>query len=250
MARPDRAALEERARRLRELLEAEPEDATSWYALGRALAGLRRAGEAADAFREALRRKPDYAAAYRELGRALLAEDEAEEARSVLGRGIEVAERTGDLQTVREMEVFLRRAGGAPREEAGGAPEARAAEPAEAHAAPVDEERAARARRACKGAFDHFAQGRPEEAAAGYREAVELDPGLAIAWNGLAMAEAQRGDLDAALEAGRRAVALEPDEPLGHTSLSIFYQRKGRIAEAEEEKALASRLQRRGRGGG
>ena len=37
-------------------------------------------------------------------------------------------------------------------------------------------------------------------------------------------------------------VALEPDEPLGHTSLSIFYQKKGMIPEAEDEKALAMRL--------
>jgi len=37
-------------------------------------------------------------------------------------------------------------------------------------------------------------------------------------------------------------VELEPDEPLGHTSLSIFYQRKGMIPEAEAEKAVAMRL--------
>jgi Flp pilus assembly protein TadD len=56
------------------------------------------------------------------------------------------------------------------------------------------------------------------------------------------MALAQRGDLDGALEAGQKLVALEPEEPLGHTSLSIFYQRKGMIPEAEEEKAIAMRL--------
>ena len=48
--------------------------------------------------------------------------------------------------------------------------------------------------------------------------------------------------LDGAIEAGRKLVALEPDEPLGHTSLSMFYQRKGMIPEAEGEKAIASRL--------
>ena len=50
------------------------------------------------------------------------------------------------------------------------------------------------------------------------------------------------GDLDGALEAGKVLVELEPNEPLGHTSLSIFYQKKGMIPEAEEEKALAMRL--------
>ena len=56
------------------------------------------------------------------------------------------------------------------------------------------------------------------------------------------MVLAQQGDLDGAIEAGRRLVELEPDEALGHTSLSIFYQRKGMIREAEDEKAIATRL--------
>ena len=96
-----------------------------------------------------------------------------------------------------------------------------------------------------KEAFDAFVQGRVEQAIAGYRRAVSADPALAIAWNGLAMALAQQGDLDGAIEAGLRLVELEPDEPLGHTSLSIFYQRKGMIREAEDEKAAAARLSMR-----
>ena len=39
------------------------------------------------------------------------------------------------------------------------------------------------------------------------------------------------------------AALLEPDEPLAHTSLSIIYQQKGLVPEAEEEKAIAMRLQ-------
>jgi len=105
------------------------------------------------------------------------------------------------------------------------------------------------ARALYKQAFDAFVRGRVDEAIAGYREALALDPALAIAWNGLAMALAQQGDLDGAIEAGRRLVELEPDEPLGHTSLSIFYQRKGMIREAEDEKAAATRLALQERGG-
>jgi Flp pilus assembly protein TadD len=93
-----------------------------------------------------------------------------------------------------------------------------------------------------KEAFAHFVSDRLNEAIASYRQALDVDPKLAIAWNGLAMALAQNGDLDGALEAARKLVELEPDEPLGHTSLSIFYQRKGMIPEAEEEKAVAMRL--------
>jgi len=101
------------------------------------------------------------------------------------------------------------------------------------------------ARALYKQAFQAFVQGRVEEAVAGYRQALSVDPALAIAWNGLAMALAQQGDLDGAIDAGRRLVELEPDEPLGHTSLSIFYQRKGLIREAEDERAAAPRLSMR-----
>ena len=99
------------------------------------------------------------------------------------------------------------------------------------------------ARALYKSAFDHFVNDRLDEAVDGYREAVAADPGLAIAWNGLAMALEQRGDLDEAIEAARRLVELEPDEPLSHTSLSMIYMRKGMIPEAEEEKAIAMQLQ-------
>ena len=90
--------------------------------------------------------------------------------------------------------------------------------------------------------FRHFVEQRYDDAVRAYREALALDPKLAIAWNGLSMALKSKGDLDGAIEAGRELVALEPDEPLGHTSLSIFYQAKGMIAEAEREKALAMQL--------
>ena len=101
-----------------------------------------------------------------------------------------------------------------------------------------------------KEGFRHFGEQRWDEAIAAYRRAVEIDPNLAIAWNGLAMALHRKGDLDGAIEAGRRLVALEPDEPLGHTSLSIFYQAKGMVPEAEEEKGLAMRLTMKKKGQG
>ena len=47
----------------------------------------------------------------------------------------------------------------------------------------------------------------------------------------------------AANSSAQQAVKYNPDDFLAHTSLSIFYQRKGMIQEAEEEKAIAARLQ-------
>ncbi len=101
-----------------------------------------------------------------------------------------------------------------------------------------------------KEAFDHYLHERLEEAVAAYRKCVAADPDHARGWNGLAMSLEKLGDVDGAIEAGLRLVELEPDEPLSHTSLSIFYQQKGMIPEAEEEKAIAMRLQMAQQGNG
>ena len=93
-----------------------------------------------------------------------------------------------------------------------------------------------------RAAFQHFVAGRLDEAASGYRAALALDPSLAIAWNGLAMVLERLDDLDGAVEAALRLAELEPDDPLAHTSLSRFYQRKGWIERAEDEKAIATKL--------
>jgi hypothetical protein len=42
----------------------------------------------------------------------------------------------------------------------------------------------------------------------------------------------------------KKGIELEPEEALYRTSLSRFYQMQGRIPEAEEESAIAARLQR------
>jgi len=97
-------------------------------------------------------------------------------------------------------------------------------------------------------AFQHFANDRLEEAIAGFRSALELDPRMALAWNGLSTAYRRSGNLDAAIEAGLELARLEPDDPLSHTNLSILYQNKGMIQEAEDAKALAMQLQMKQQG--
>jgi len=91
--------------------------------------------------------------------------------------------------------------------------------------------------------FRHFADDRIDEAIDCYRRAVEAEPDLAIAWNGLSMTLRRKGDVDGAIEAGLKIIELEPNDPLSHTNLSILYQEKGLIQEAEDEKALAMQLQ-------
>jgi len=91
--------------------------------------------------------------------------------------------------------------------------------------------------------FKHFAENRIDEAIDCYRRAVAAAPNLAIAWSGLSMTLKRKGDLDGAIEAGLKIVELESADPLAHTNLSILYQAKGMIQEAEDEKALAMQLQ-------
>lgn len=110
MGHGDPALLEERVARLRQILESDSNDATSWFGLGGALLRLSRAGEAIDPLRHAISIKPDYTAAHRDLGRALLESGRAVEAAEVFARAVSLAEKTGDLQTGREIHVFLRRA--------------------------------------------------------------------------------------------------------------------------------------------
>ena len=88
-------------------------------------------------------------------------------------------------------------------------------------------------------AVDLVADGKLDEAIAAYQHAIALDAAFADAIHGLAMAYADKGMFDQAIEYGRKLVDLTPDDTLAHTSLSMFYQRKGMIPEAEAEGAKA-----------
>jgi len=105
------------------------------------------------------------------------------------------------------------------------------------------DEKSASARALYKQGFDLFVKGRVEEAIARYREAVAVDDALSIAWNGLSIALAKLGDLDASIEAAEKLVELEPDDPLSHTNLSRILMQKGLIPEAEDARARAMGLQ-------
>jgi len=79
------------------------------YSLGNELFKEGRYGEARDHLRRAIENKPDYSVAYRMLGRSYYELHENTEARNVFLKGREVAKENGDLQTVKEINVFLRR---------------------------------------------------------------------------------------------------------------------------------------------
>jgi tetratricopeptide (TPR) repeat protein len=87
-----------------------------------------------------------------------------------------------------------------------------------------------------------FAQDKLDEAVAAYELALTLDPAYADALHALAMTYAHQEKLDQAIDVAKKLIEAAPDDELAYTSLSIFYQQKGMIAEAEEIGAKARTL--------
>ncbi|MCB9914616.1 MAG: tetratricopeptide repeat protein [Planctomycetes bacterium] len=84
-----------------------------------------------------------------------------------------------------------------------------------------------------------FGENKFSEAIEAYRAALVEDPDWTDGLHGLAMAQMHAGQLDEAIATGKRIVELDADDAFAHTSLSMFYQRKNMIEEAEREAAKA-----------
>jgi tetratricopeptide (TPR) repeat protein len=90
-------------------------------------------------------------------------------------------------------------------------------------------------------ALDLVADGDPSAAASQFRQVLAFDPNLLDAMHGLIRALQDSGDYDQAIAAATELIARDANDPLAHTSLSILYQHKGMIHEAEAE-ALKAKL--------
>lgn len=86
------------------------------------------------------------------------------------------------------------------------------------------------------------AEQRYEDAITAYLKALEADPNYSDCLHGLGMAYMYAGQLENAIATAKRLIEIDPNDILAHTSLSMFYQRKGMIAEAEQEGAVAKML--------
>jgi Flp pilus assembly protein TadD len=84
-------------------------------------------------------------------------------------------------------------------------------------------------------ALDLYAEGRHEEAVVAYQQSLEADPTFTEAMHGLSRAYQDMNRLDDAIETANRIAQLDPNDVLAHTSLSILYQKKGMVPEAEAE---------------
>lgn len=84
-------------------------------------------------------------------------------------------------------------------------------------------------------ALDLYADGKHDQAVAEYQRAIAADPTFTEAMHGLARAYQDMEKLDDAIDISKRIAETDPDDVLAHTSLSILYQKKGMIPEAEAE---------------
>jgi tetratricopeptide (TPR) repeat protein len=84
-------------------------------------------------------------------------------------------------------------------------------------------------------ALDLVAEGEQERALAEYEKSLAADPTFTEAMHGLSRVLQDLNRLDEAIAVAKRIAEVDPDDVLAHTSLSVLYQKKGMIPEAEAE---------------
>ncbi|MBV9573847.1 MAG: tetratricopeptide repeat protein [Acidobacteriales bacterium] len=84
-------------------------------------------------------------------------------------------------------------------------------------------------------ALDFVADGEYQLALAEYKKSIAADPHFTDALHGMARALQDLNQLDEAIATAKRIAEIDPDDVLAHTSLSVLYQKKNMIAEAEDE---------------
>jgi tetratricopeptide (TPR) repeat protein len=98
---------ESRVAALQEILSNNPEDAFARYALGLEYSGAGDTEGALAEFKRLLAVHPDYTNGYFMAAQALARAERKDEARAMLGQGIESAERTSNPHALSEMQAML-----------------------------------------------------------------------------------------------------------------------------------------------
>ena len=75
------------------------------------------------------------------------------------------------------------------------------------------------------------------------REALDLDPKHAAAYEALGVLLSKQDKIEEAIALMKRLVEIDPNEIMAHTNLSIYYMKQGRIEDAEQEKGEATALE-------
>ncbi len=94
---------------LESMLNKGQDNALLRFALGSAFFKLKKYTKAAEHLARALEQDPDYSAAWKIYGKTLTKLDKQDKAINAYQQGIAVAEKKGDIQTAKEMSVFLKR---------------------------------------------------------------------------------------------------------------------------------------------
>jgi Tfp pilus assembly protein PilF len=94
---------------LEKMLASGQDTALLRYSLGAEYLKTDESAQAVEHLARAVELDPDYSAAWKLYGKALAAGGRHAEAAEAYERGIEVAERRGDVQAAKEMRVFLKR---------------------------------------------------------------------------------------------------------------------------------------------
>jgi tetratricopeptide (TPR) repeat protein len=84
-------------------------------------------------------------------------------------------------------------------------------------------------------ALDLVSEGEQERALGEYEKSLAVDPAFTEAMHGMARCLQDLNRLDEAIAVANRIAELDPDDILAHTSLSVLYQKKGMVPEAEAE---------------
>jgi tetratricopeptide (TPR) repeat protein len=88
-------------------------------------------------------------------------------------------------------------------------------------------------------ALDLVSEGQHDRAVEEYQKSLEADPTFTEAMHGLSRALQDLNRLDEAIAVAKRIAEIDPEDVLAYTSLSVLYQKKGMIPEAEAEGAKA-----------
>ena len=92
-------------------------------------------------------------------------------------------------------------------------------------------------------ALTHFAENDLEAAVNAFKELTDMYPDYIEGHLGLGHAYERLSLYDEAIAAVQKAIEINPKDPLAYTSLSVCYQRKGMIQEAEDAMAKSQQLQ-------
>lgn len=213
-------------------VEKNPNDDLSRFGLGLEYMKASLFEEAAVQFKEVVRINPSYSAAWKNLALSLEKLGRGPEAIKSCGEGMVIADKNGDLQTVKEIQNVLRRLKSGETSSSTVHLKTLPPLPIGQPLAPLELETK---KRHAETARRLFSEDRFDEALEAFQKALALDVHDADICNAIALTYTKKNLYEEAYPYAKRYAEMRPSEILAHTSLSMIYQQLGLITEAEEE---------------